>query len=236
MKRLSKGCLGSLVPMMILIAFFRVGCAGCVSWEYSYPLIGDWYFTKSSDTTAKVGLRAAHGPRTPKIPAMITRLAWNDYYIIAQQQDLVAAGRTNVDTGEYDRPTITTNWWILDLTDYEKPKRYGPLDLSEFHERVRELDLQSLKLRPTRFYRWNTNHPSARHRRPDAGKKEEDAPEDSVALEYIFRDERSQGSQGKVKGSRLHCASEVQRKGEVSNGSQGVTSPDSRIDGGGELK
>lgn len=138
----------------VILALFPAGCGRLVeSSEYSYPLIGDWHFVKSSGTTAQIVLRKAHDSRIPSIPSTVTHLAWNDTHIIAQQRALIEPGHKN-DQGQYFGPSFTTNFWILDLTDYEQPQLSGPLNLNEFTEQLKERGLDNnLTLHETDSYR-----------------------------------------------------------------------------------
>lgn len=138
----------------VILALLPAGCGRLVqSSEYSYPLIGDWHFVKSSGTTAQVVLRKPHDSRTPFIPSMVTHIAWNDTHIIAQQRALIEPRHKN-DQGQYVGPSFTTNFWILDLTDYEQPQLSGPLDLNDFSEQLKELGLDNkLALQETDAYR-----------------------------------------------------------------------------------
>lgn len=137
----------------LTLVLLSSGCGRLESAEYSYPLIGDWYFSKSSDTTAQVILRKPHDSRTQFIPSTVTHIAWNDTHIIAQQRAMIEPGHKNVQ-GQHVGPTFATNFWILDLTDYEQPQLSGPLSMNDFSEQLKELGLDNnLTLHETDSYR-----------------------------------------------------------------------------------
>lgn len=137
----------------LALVLLSSGCGRLKSAEYNYPLIGDWYFSKSSGTTAQVVLRKPHDSRTPFIPSMVTHIAWNDTHIIAKQRALIEPGHNN-GQGQYVGPSFTTNFWILDLTDYEHPQLSGPLNMNDFSEQLKELGLDNkLALQETDSYR-----------------------------------------------------------------------------------
>lgn len=129
--------------LVVLATSFVSGCAG--AGDYSYPVAGDYQLVRFSGHQVTVVLPEGNYDRSQIIPAKVLKIAWNERYVIAEQQGLVPKQANG-----YEEPVGPSHYWILDA---QMKKANGPFDLATFNQKRNEFGIpNSLVLKDTLAY------------------------------------------------------------------------------------
>jgi hypothetical protein len=103
--------------------------------DYSQHLSGKYFVHRTSSHQVFVAPER-WSDDTPRIPAKIVELAWDDNYIVAKQQHLHRRS-PNDPHDAYEEPAPGNfSYWILRVNE---PKAWGPMTQEEFATRREQL-------------------------------------------------------------------------------------------------
>lgn len=139
--------------------------------DYGYPVAAGYALIRSSGHQISV-TPVGGGPRDPArmILPKVTKVAWTDRYVIAEQVELQPRNPSNPDCGRapgtfvperpaadssdcYEQPNGVFHYWILDTN---LQRTYGPYDAATFELERQALGLGSLVLKDPRAYAQGT--------------------------------------------------------------------------------
>lgn len=144
------------LPFLVVTAC--AGAFGPGAADYSYRVAGEYQLIRSSGHQISVrplfGETTQYGGGTKTvytdaIPPKVVKIAWDDRFVIAEQQGLKRRS-PNDPNDTYEEPANVFFFWILDA----KIKRsYGPFDEATFVAKKKELGVpESLKMQDPRSY------------------------------------------------------------------------------------
>lgn len=113
---------------LLIVGLLLGACSlGMETQHYHLPLTGGYYLHRTADHMVLIAPEAWSGT-TPMIPTEVVRVAWDDRYILAVQQELRRRGRT-----EGDQVRVPAegklHYWLLDTAI---PEVHGPYDEPAF--------------------------------------------------------------------------------------------------------
>ncbi|MGZ4031872.1 MAG: DUF3997 domain-containing protein [Tumebacillaceae bacterium] len=116
--------------------------------DYSYKVAGEYSLIRSSAHSILVSL-PENGTVSNTIPPKVIKIAWNDRYVIAEQQALIRRS-PNDPNDLYELPDDKFYYWILDT---KVKKAYGPYTEYTFKVKKKELKIpDSLILKDVNSY------------------------------------------------------------------------------------
>jgi hypothetical protein len=153
-KYLLLACMPVAVLLCIyIILFVRKITLGPGTDDYCYDIVGGYQLERSSSNMEMIIPKGVFSSNDPQIPPRVVKIAWNDQYIIAQQQNLSTISSRNVTRNIPDASMIY--YWILDT---KIPKVYGPYSINEFQIMIHELGItKPLIMKNVEYYRDHTN-------------------------------------------------------------------------------
>ena len=120
---------------LLLLALTLLLMTGCAPFgfgpglaDYSYHLAGDYELNRLSANDIKVMVNTESNVPGNMIPSKVVKIAWNDTYIIAEQQGF----KRQFPNDPNDNHQVLDNvfyYWILDAP---QKKAYGPFDEATF--------------------------------------------------------------------------------------------------------
>jgi hypothetical protein len=124
------------VLLAVLLAGLAALIASCGLLDYSYDVSGGYRVIRSSRDQVKIVPKGGWNDATPRVPAKVIEVAWDERFVLAKQQHM-----------KDGKPVWWTySYWILDVT---KPGCFGPFTAEEFAARRAELGVSDgLELKP----------------------------------------------------------------------------------------
>jgi hypothetical protein len=123
---------------------FFTGCAPGIS-DYSYDVAGGYQLDRTSSHEISVVPLGGWSDKSQIIPPKVVKIAWNERYVIAEQQEL------EPNPNGVEEPINKYHYWILDTG---LKHTYGPFDKENFEIKKKEFKIsESLKLKDARSFR-----------------------------------------------------------------------------------
>ncbi len=131
-----------IICTLLLLTLNLCGCFGPGMNDYDYEMVKDYRVCHSSANAIVIYRNDDSVGIKTVIDAKVTKVAWNDNFILAEQIPLIEG------TMKLDETKL--NYWIIDVNTDEL---YGPLSKEEFKSKRSELEIDSnLKLKdPEKF-------------------------------------------------------------------------------------
>ena len=119
--------------------------------DYSYEITGNYELWRTSAHQVTVIPNDGWQDESEIIPAKVVKIAWDEQFIITEQQLLEQTSSNNL-TDTYGEPSNDFAYWILDTT---LRKVYGPFDnKEELKMEMEKLNIPTtLKLKDVESYR-----------------------------------------------------------------------------------
>ena len=125
-----------LIIILIIFTFNLTGCFGPGMNDYTYEMVNNYKVSKGSANGIVIYKDDYDFGIDYKVPEKVTKIAWDDNFILAEQTPLIK------NTQELDETKLYF-WIINSITD----DVYGPLSKEEFDSKCDELSIDpSLKL------------------------------------------------------------------------------------------
>jgi hypothetical protein len=99
----------NLLSLSILSTLFITGCAGLS--DYSYDVAGNYELVRSSGHQIAVIQKNESNVPGNMIPPKVVKIAWNERYVIAEQQGLKRRN-PNDPNDMYEEPTDAFYYWL----------------------------------------------------------------------------------------------------------------------------
>lgn len=122
--------------LFLLLSLSLVGCAGMA--DYSYEVGDDYELWRTSAHEIHVIPKDGWQDKSEIIPAKVVRIAWDEQFVIAEQQ-LLQRRSSNDPTDSYKEPSEDFAYWILDTT---AKKAHGPF----VDEEVLKMEMERMKI------------------------------------------------------------------------------------------
>ncbi|MCD5407442.1 MAG: DUF3997 domain-containing protein [Desulfotomaculum sp.] len=140
----------TLIILVCLITF-ATGCVGPGVSDYGYDLINGYEVVRWATDRIVI-----NGPSGIVIKSRVTKVAWNERYILAFQYPLISE-EGDVDVDEVDAggdaypDKKNPNYWIINS---ENDIVFGPYNEEEFKDKRAEFEIsEDLKLRPVEDFK-----------------------------------------------------------------------------------
>lgn len=124
----------------LLLLLVLTGCAGLA--DYSYDVAGNYELSRSSAHQVAVVPKDGWQSDSEIIPPKVVKIAWDEQFVIAEQQLLMSDGE----------PTDEYAYWVLDT---KARQSYGPFTNEEqLKEEMMKMEISSsLQLKDIEFYK-----------------------------------------------------------------------------------
>lgn len=121
-----------IICTLLFLTFNLSGCFGPGMNDYTYTLVKDYRLSHSSSNDIVIFKNDDNMGIKTVIHAKVTKVAWDDNFILAEQIPLIE------ETMELDKTKL--NYWIIDVNTEEI---YGPLTKEELELKRSELQIDS---------------------------------------------------------------------------------------------